>query len=209
MAPLLNGLVTGLFLQLAIGPVFFYILGITISSIYINSLCAVVAVTIVDYLYIGFSIIGLGRLLEKEKIKKVFGIVSALVLLVFAILIIKNGIRSVDSVDVNTQSSWTPIKSFSSSFMLTIASPLTIVFWSSIFSTKAIEKNYKKRQLVLFGIGAGGATFIFLSLTMLVLSIVRKSIPNQIIQWMNIIVGIVLILYSIQRLIKSFIKTST
>jgi len=84
MKPLVNGLLTGLFLQLAIGPVFFYILGITVDSSFSNSLAAILAVTIVDYIYITLSIIGLGKLLEKEKVKKVFGIIGSIVLILFA-----------------------------------------------------------------------------------------------------------------------------
>ena len=44
MTPLLNGMLTGLFLQLALGPVFFYILGITMTGSYINSLSGILAV---------------------------------------------------------------------------------------------------------------------------------------------------------------------
>ena len=52
MTPLLNGMLTGLFLQLALGPVFFYILGITMTGSYINSLSGILAVTLADYIYI-------------------------------------------------------------------------------------------------------------------------------------------------------------
>ena len=75
MKPLLKGLFTGLFLQLAIGPVFFFILGITINSNFINVLSAITAVTLVDYIYIALSLLGLSKIIEKEKIKVIVGII--------------------------------------------------------------------------------------------------------------------------------------
>lgn len=45
----LKGLITGLILQIAIGPIFFLIVNITLQKTLLDGLSAVVAVTIVDY----------------------------------------------------------------------------------------------------------------------------------------------------------------
>jgi hypothetical protein len=55
----LKGLTTGLILQIAIGPIFFLIVNITLQKTLLNGLFAVVAVTIVDYLYIALAIAGI------------------------------------------------------------------------------------------------------------------------------------------------------
>lgn len=65
-----NGLLTGLLLQLAIGPVFFLIVNITLQRTVLDGFVAVLAVTIVDYLYITLALIGVGKLLQKKKFKK-------------------------------------------------------------------------------------------------------------------------------------------
>lgn len=204
MKPFLSGVRTGLFLQLAVGPVFFFILGITISSNYINGLFAIFAVTFVDYIYIFLSIIGIGRLLEQNKVKKIFGLISSVILILFGVMILYQGILFINKTELRHAFAWTPLKSFTSSFVLTISSPLTIVFWSSIFSTKAIEKNYKNKQLVMFGAGAGSATFLFFGLTMLILSLLKSNIPNIAVQVMNCVVGMLLIYYGITRSVHNF-----
>jgi threonine/homoserine/homoserine lactone efflux protein len=66
MVSVFNGLFTGLLLQFAVGPVFFYILGITMDSSYFNSLCAIAAVTLVDCFYITLSLLGIGKFLHKD-----------------------------------------------------------------------------------------------------------------------------------------------
>lgn len=203
MKPLIDGMLTGLFLQLALGPVFFYILGITADSNFINSLYAISAVTLADYLFIVLSLIGMGTLLQEDKIKIIFGILSSIILMLFGLMIFYKGFIFIDTVHQIGSIVWTPFKSFTSCFILTISSPLTLVFWSSIFSAKAIEKNYIKKQLFIFGIGAGASTFLFLSFTMMILSLFKSSIPNMIIQILNCIVGIVLIYYGVTRTIKT------
>jgi len=206
LKPLLKGLITGLFLQLAIGPVFFFILGITINSNFINSLSAITAVTLVDYIYIALSLLGLSKIIEKERIKVVVGIISSFVLIVFSIIILKSVFTSL-SIN-NNAVQWTPVTSFISCFLLTISSPLTIVFWTGVFSAKAIEYKFTKNQLVFFGIGAGCATLVFMFSTMFILSILRSNININIIKVLNIIVGLLLLYYAISRLIKIVVSKS-
>lgn len=198
---LIDGLLTGLFLQFALGPVFFYILGITIDSNLTNGLFAIFAVTIVDYFYITLSIIGVGKLLHRKRIRLVFGIVSSLILAVFGAIILYKGTFGIANSQNISPMAWTPLSSFTSCFILTISSPLTIVFFCSIFSAKAMEKGYQKRQLIVFGLGTGSATFLFLTLTMLIVHFLKSGIPHIIVQVMNCIVGSILIFYGISRLL--------
>jgi len=209
LRPLADGILTGLFLQLAVGPVFFYILGITMDSNYINGLSAVIAVTLADYIFIILSLMGMGRLLRGNRTKTVFGLVSSVILLLFGLMIFSKGLTSIDGVGQMAASEWTPVKSFTSCFILTISSPLTIVFWGSIFSTKAIEKKYHRKQLVVFGLGAGASTFVFLSLTMLVLYFFKSSIPGMVVRILNCMVGMLLIYYGISRTVKAITSGRT
>jgi threonine/homoserine/homoserine lactone efflux protein len=200
--PLLSGMLTGLFLQLALGPVFFYIMGITFDSSYTNSLFAILAVTLADYIYIILSLVGIGQLLQKDRVKIIFGLLSSLILILFGFMILYNGLVFIDNPSQVKSIVWTPISSFTTCFILTISSPLTIVFWGSVFSAKAVEKNYKKKQLIIFGIGTGSSTFFFLSITMAVLSSMKSNIPSSIVQILNCVVGLVLIYYGITRTMK-------
>ena len=197
-----NGLSTGLLLQLAIGPVFFFIMGLTLERSILDGFVAVLAVTIVDYFYIVLAILGIGKVLESEKIKKGFGVLSSIVLIIFGGIIIKNIVGSDISVDVGAASS-NLMGSFLSVFFLTITSPLTIVFFTSLFATKALEYNYTKQDLVIFGLSTGLATFMFLGASVIFFSIIGGAIPIKVIRLLNITVGVLLIGYGTVRLVKS------
>ena len=202
----LNGIFIGLLLQIAVGPVFFYILNLSIQRTSFDGFCAVIAVTLADYIYIVLAIIGVGKLLEKARIKIVLGLLSAFVLIVFGIVMIVSANKSITVNTANSVSVSNYLSSFLSSFFLTISSPLTIVFWTGLFATKAIEKSYSRNQLIVFGLSAGLATLLFLGMSVIIFSLIKTSISFNVVNSLNIIVGIILITYAAIRFLKIFIS---
>ncbi len=204
-----NGLMTGLLLQMALGPVFFYIVNLALQKSIGEGLAGVVAVTLVDYFYITLSIFGIGKILEHKNIKKGFGIMSSVVLMIFG----ANIFKSAFAVGISTQNMSSELgvfSSFGSVFLLTILSPLTIIFFTSLFTAKAVEYNYTRKELFVFGFATGLATFIFMGTSVVTLSIFKANLPLVLMQILNALVGCLLVGYGLQRLIKStFIKSRT
>lgn len=195
----IRGLATGLILQLAIGPVFIFVANTIFQKGVIEGILAVIAVTIVDYIYIILAIFVVGKVFEKEKIRRVFVIISSIVLVIFGIIMMKNGIKlESDSLILEN----TKISSFTQAFVLTLSSPLTIVFWTSIFASKADEYMLNKKELIVFGLACGLATLLFLGACVILLSWLKIIVSDGIIQFLNFIVGILLIFYGIVRLKK-------
>jgi threonine/homoserine/homoserine lactone efflux protein len=200
MKILRNGLATGLFLQLAIGPVFFFIINLTLQRSLLDGLMGVLAVTVVDYFYIMLAVLGVGELLENARIKRTFGVVSSLVLIIFGLILARNIMSS--GVSMSTAiGSTNLISSFTSVFLLTITSPMTIIFFTGIFAAKALEYNYSKRELLIFGFGTGLATLVFMTASVIALSLVKGNIPILLMQILNLIVGCLLIGYGVVRLL--------
>jgi threonine/homoserine/homoserine lactone efflux protein len=197
-----DGFLTGLILQIAIGPVFFYILNLSLQRTLLDGLLAVVAVTIVDYFFISLAVLGVGKLLETPNIKRGLGIISAIVLVLFGIVMIASIHQTSQVATPSSIVASNYTVSFISAFVLTISSPLTIVFWTSLFAAKAIERGYPRNQLICFGLAAGLATLVFLGTSVTVFSLVRASIPLVLLRICNIGVGSLLIVYGIMRLIK-------
>ncbi len=197
-----NGLLIGLFLQLAIGPVFFFIINLVLQKTIFDGIAGVFAVTIVDYLYITLAILGVGKILKKKKFKKMFGIISSIILMIFGFFIIKSAISNhlIDAVVISSESI---ISSFLSVFVITISSPLTIIFFTGIFTAKAVEYKYTKKQLYLFGFSVGSATFIFMLSSVFLFFFLKQTIPTEVIQFLNLIVGLILIVYGGIRILKN------
>lgn len=203
-----NGLSTGLVLQLAIGPVFFFILNIAMQRTILDGFSSVAAVTLVDYLYILLAVVGVGKLLENPRTKNILSLLSAVVLFLFGIIMLIALRSALANPVAAAQSGSDYWGSFLAAFLLTIASPLTIVFWTSLFATKAIEYGYTKKQLVIFGLAAGLATVLFLGSAVVIFSIVKTSIPILLVQILNAVVGVVLMIYGVIRFVNA-LKAAT
>ena len=197
-----NGLSTGLVLQLAIGPVFFFILNITLQRSLLDGLFAVLAVTVIDYVYILLAIVGVGKLLERKTVQKKLAIISSVMLVIFGIVMLVSARDILTETTLQARPASNYGSSFLSAFLLTLSSPLTIVFWTGLFAAKAIEYEYSKRQLVVFGFSAGLATLLFLGCAVMILSLVQASVPVLLVRVLNVLVGVLLILYGVIRLIK-------
>jgi threonine/homoserine/homoserine lactone efflux protein len=208
ISAMFHGFITGLLLQIAIGPVFFFILNISLQKTVIDGFFAVFAVTVVDYIFIALAVLGVGKLLQRPKIKLGLGITSSVVLILFGIVMIlsikQNNLDNISNTVIESNY----VSSFVSAFLLTISSPLTIVFWTSLFAARAIEKGYTQQQLIFFGAAAGLATFVFLGSSVSLLSIIRASIPTMLLRISNVAVGSLLILYGIFRLFKMVMNTN-
>lgn len=203
-----NGLATGLVLQLGIGPVFFFIINLALQRTLLDGLVGALAVAIVDFFYITLAIFGIGKLLEHPRVKRTFGIISSFVLIIFGFIII-NGVRGGLAATETHAASTSLFSSFSSVFFLTISSPMTIVWFTSLFTTIAVEYNYTKKQLFLFGFGTGCATLLFMSASVILFTFIKGTVPIPLIQTLNLVVGLLLIGYGGFRVAKNTIYSSS
>lgn len=206
MKTFFKGLLTGLFLQSALGPVLFYIIGMVLQKSLLDGIFATAAVTLVDYFYITLSILGIGKALKDGKAKKILSIISPIILIVFgSFLIYKAGTGMTTSNAATIDSDITSTSllfSCTSTFLMTISSPMTIIFYTSLFSAKALEHNFTKRELWIFGMGVGLATFLFTGTAAVIFYMLKGVIPSPLVFAGNILVGIILVAYGTKRILK-------
>ncbi|MEA1974226.1 MAG: LysE family transporter [Bacillota bacterium] len=122
---------------------------------------------------------------------------GSLVLLMFRMKMIFNSIYLSNEIMINPNS-LNYFKTFITVIVLTGSNPLTIIFWSSVFSTKIIEENYDTKDLILFAVGALTSTFVFLSFIIILGQFTRNFLSKEIISILNIIIGFVLICFAIK-----------
>jgi threonine/homoserine/homoserine lactone efflux protein len=202
MTTAFHGLSTGFLIQFAIGPVFFFIVNVSLQRTLSDGIVAAAAVTVVDYLYISLAILGIGKLLVKDKNKLLMGIFGSTVLTLFGVIMIASAFAKCGLQSSNVTAASSRLNSFLSAFLLTISNPMTILFWTGVFSSTAAEKGYQRGELWIFGIFAGLSTLVFLSAIAVVFSSMRTAVPNGIIFLSNCIVGSILAAYGVIRFAK-------
>lgn len=199
---LLKGLKFGMLIQLAVGPVCLYVLSTAINTGFFNALPAVAAVAIVDALYITLAVLGAGRLLKKRGWYSLFKTSGAVVIFLFAINIISGslGINIVQGPVLSIPAG--KGSSFVNAFLLTASSPVTIIFWSGVFSAKIAGEHMERADLFFFAAGCVLSTLLFLSLVSLAGSVSGRYIPGGMVRVLNGIVGILLVFYSVKMFTK-------
>jgi threonine/homoserine/homoserine lactone efflux protein len=192
-----GGFFFGMMLQLSIGPICLYIFKTGFARGFIAADTAVLAVAIIDTLYIVLAISGLSRLISGVKSKWVLRIIGAGVVLIFGINIILTQFFKISLLPtVNLFSDVIFNHPFYDGLLLTASNPLTIIFWSGVFATKISENDFSKKDLIYFSAGCVIATLVFLSLVALAGSLIKDFLPPSVIQWLNLAVGIALIFFA-------------
>jgi threonine/homoserine/homoserine lactone efflux protein len=194
---IVGGFFFGMMLQLSIGPICLYIFKTGFARGFIAAETAVLAVALIDTLYIVLAISGLSTLISGEKSKWVLRIIGACVVLIFGINIILAQFLKISLLPaINLFSDVVFNHPFYDGLLLTASNPLTIIFWSGVFATKISENTFSKKDLIYFSAGCVIATLVFLTLVALAGSLIKDFLPSIIIQWLNLAVGVTLIFFA-------------
>lgn len=199
MRMIIKGFRFGILLQIAIGPVFLFVLKTATESGILAAEAAVLGATIVDALFVTLAILGIGKLLDKPRTKNALKYFGTVILVYFGAGIV------LGSFDIHIlpglggfTSSITLTSSFLASFVLTASSPLTILFWAGLFATKLSNEGYSKSDMKLFGFGAVLTTLSFLGIIAFIAGLLEPLMTDGLIDGLNIVVGIVLIGFAIK-----------
>lgn len=197
-----KGFKFGMLLQFAIGPVCIFIFQIASSKGFYIAETGVLGATLIDGIFIFAAIVGISSIIEKQNIKLTLKIFGAVVLFIFGLSTILNQFNINFLPSLSIQNTSNTNNAFFHSLIITASNPLTIVFWSGVFLSKISEENMKKKDIYLFAFGALLSTIFFLTLISLSGNFANSFLSTEIIQTLNIIIGFLLIYFSIKMFLK-------
>ena len=199
---IVKGFRFGMILQLAVGPVCLFIFKTGSTKGFLSAELGVLAVTLIDALFIILALLGIASAITKEKVKSIFKVCGSLVVALFGLKAIIEVIGLETIPEFNIIGGFSIEDSFVEGVILTASNPLTILFWAGVFSAKIADEEIKKKDSYLFGFGCVLSTFIFLTVAALAGSITQRFLPNIVITVLNLLVGIVLMLFAVRILLK-------
>ncbi len=195
---ILNGFRFGLLLQLAVGPMCFLVFNTSVNSGFVSSFMLVLAITLVDAIFIVLSILGVGSILNKKNIRNAVKIFGAVVLVLFGLNMLFVAFDKNLLPNMNLFSAIIGTNIFVQGIVLTVSNPLTIIFWSGVFSAQVIENQYNKKELYLFGLGCILSTLIFLTGILALGMIISSFLTKFVMQLLNICVGFIIIYFGLK-----------
>ncbi len=196
-----RGLCLGMLLQLSIGPVFVLILQTAVGGGFLAAEGAVLGVVLIDAAYIVAAILGLGTLINQSKrVRRALQWIGTGVLVLFGVVTVLGaaGIAVLPRLTLSTNAG----SAFVKGLLLTLSSPLTIVFWAGVFAAKMGEARMGQKQAFLFGLGAVLSTLLFLTLIALLGGTLGGFINNVLMNALNALVGLLLIGFGIRTALK-------
>ncbi len=199
---ILKGIKFGMLLQLAVGPMCVMVFQTSATYGLLISLSLVLAIAIVDAIYIALSGLGIAAILNNNRVKYIIKIFGCIVLVLFGANTIAGAFHLTLLPSITLFSNISGRSIFVQGLLLTASNPLTIIFWSGVFSTQIIEHNYNTRQLFFFGFGCVLSTLCFLSLIAILGTVISGFLSQNVIEFLNICVGIILIYFGIRLLLK-------
>lgn len=198
----LKGFKFGLILQLAVGPMCLIVFQTATAHGFIKALSVVFAITLIDAFYIACSCVGVAAVMNRPGVQKIVKSTGCIVLVFFGINTISSAFHLTLLPDIVLFPQATGGSLFIKGIVLTASNPLTIIFWSGMFSTQMIENNWRKEQLFFFAAGCVMATIGFLTGVSFLGSIASGFLPPILIQVLNVAVGFILIGFGIRLLMK-------
>ncbi len=199
---LLQGFRLGMLLQIAVGPICFFIFQTAATSGFMSAFSAVIGVALVDAVFILAALLGMGALIEsKPAVRRVLKLLGSAVLILFglnmAAAVFSAGFLPViDLKGINEGSA------FLSACLLTLSNPLTIVFWAGVFSQRLSDQHLERRDMALYGFGAVLSTLLFLSAMAVLGTLLNAFLSEDAVRILNLIVGLLLIAYGIRMALK-------
>ncbi len=195
----LRGFRFGLMLQLAVGPVCLFVLRTAVSQGFAPALASVAGVALADGLYIALAIAGVASALRSPRLRKTLRLFGAAVLALFAAdtALAAFGLGLLPSLSPAPGSG-----GFAGALLLTLSNPLTILFWSGVFSARIAQDGLTGRAMAVFGAGALAATVVFLSAVAAFGAWSGSWLPAAMLRAFQLLVAAALLVFSVRLLLQ-------
>lgn len=195
-------------LQLAVGPVCLLVFNTSATNGFFNAMQVVLAVSIIDLLFIILSLLSSSFALNKKEVRYLLNLLNGLILIFFGLNLFLSvfGISLINGLPYFKN--LLGHNYFLTGITLTLSNPLTIIFWSSVFSKKVSDNDYTRTNLLFFAMGCVLATFLFLSMISILGIYFNQFLPDNIVSILNIVVGLLIIFWGIKLIINKNFKAS-
>lgn len=202
MRVIVNGIRFGIILQLAIGPMCLMTFNTAVSQGFARGMVVVAAIAVVDIIYMSLAGLGVAQLMKSARVQKRIRFFGAVVLVLFGANILAGalGYSLLPNISLFGESQSSSL--FLRCAFLTASSPLTIVFFSGVFSSQVAENHYRPKELIVFGAGVMLATGIFLTGVSVLGTVLSSFVPDAVIKAMNAAVGVFLIGFGVRMYLK-------
>jgi threonine/homoserine/homoserine lactone efflux protein len=197
MEIILNGIVSGIVLAFLIGPVFFTLLQTSIERGFWSGVFVAIGISMSDALYIFVSYLGLIQFLQAERFRHYLAYGGGIVLIAFGVYYLFIKSRKLTSFNPTQVQTRNRFRLIAKGFIINGLSPMVLFFWIATVGVATTQLGYDtNKEAAIFFASIVGTVFTTDLIKAKLADKLRLLITPTVIKLMNIILGIVLIIFA-------------
>jgi threonine/homoserine/homoserine lactone efflux protein len=203
MDSIVNGVLSGLFLALLIGPVFFTLIQTSIEKGFRSGVFVAIGVSLSDAFYITLSYLGIYQIFNNQEFLKYLAYCGGGVLMVFGFyyVFIKNRKLSRLAEEVRVTS---PVRLVAKGFIINGLTPMVLLFWIGTISFATSEFGYSTP-------GKAIPYFAAIVVTVFTTDVIKAKLADRLrvvltqrfIRILNIVLGIAMIIFGTRLILNA------
>lgn len=203
MHPFLEGIILGLTLAVIFGPALFTLLQTSIHRGAKGGMLIACGIILSDLAIVLLSFFGVTQLLMNQRNNFILGLASGIILIIFGLVTYHRRSNKFNDANSIPEKAPRPMTYILKGFFLNFANPFIWVFWISLMV--GINANYEQNSsaVVAFFSGALFAIFGTDMAKVLIAYRIKRFLTPPIMNWVNRIVGGVLIVFGSVLIIRA------
>lgn len=205
MHPLLEGMILGLTLAIMLGPAMFSLIQTSIHRGLYRGILLAGGIFLSDLSLVVLCYLGAVQVIGNDRNYLMFGIIGGIILVIFGVVTFLRKVQVTDDNNLIDVKMPGPLTYIFKGFFLNFANPFVWIFWVSVMVT--VSTGYGSDSWSIREFFAGALLTILSTdvLKVIIASRLKRYLKPRILIIINHLVGIMLILFGIYLMIKTFL----
>lgn len=200
---IVNAILFGLVVSVLIGPVFFTLIQTSLEKGFNKAVLVAAGISLSDVIYILLAYLGFSQILENAIYHDLIAIIGGSFLLAFGVFYFFKPVKTLNLTQNNKE-----VKGFYryifKGLLINGLSPFVLLFWLGAMSLATVEYGYSGYDLFVFFVIVVMVVFSSDLIKAQLANKLRSIITIKMLKRINIVVGIVLIIFAIRMFTYEF-----
>lgn len=206
MHPLLEGMILGLTLAIMLGPAMFSLIQTSIHRGLYRGMLLAGGIFLSDLSLVMLCYLGAIQVIGNDRNYLMFGVIGGIILMIFGVVTFLRKVQVSDDNNLIDVKMPGPLTYIFKGFFLNFANPFVWIFWVSVMVSVSSGYGTDSWSIKTFFAGALITIFTTDILKVIIANRLKRYLKPRILIMINHLVGILLVLFGIYLLVRTFIN---
>jgi len=206
MHPFFEGMILGMTLAIMLGPAMFSLIQTSIHRGLSSGILLAGGIFLSDLSLVVLCYLGAVQVIGNDRNYLMFGIIGGIVLMIFGVVTFLRKVQIADDNNLIDVKMPGPLTYIFKGFFLNFANPFVWIFWVSVMVSVSSGYGTDSWSIKTFFLGSLLTIFSTDILKVIIASRLKRYLKPRILIMINHLVGILLVLFGIYLMIRTFIN---